>query len=185
MGLVSSLLIIWPGRPLIEESPTKTWNRSAAVRLVVFVSTSLLTLLYGAFAQAQTTGIAEDDKARTHPTVEERLNQPDIHRVLIPTDANGDAAGTKTYVSERFLRQLHQASATDAGRRWILLGADYQVELRDCADAADFVAGDCSMMFSVAVLARDTTVVLPLAARRGNLASSRNGGWSARATGLE
>jgi hypothetical protein len=163
MGLVSSLLVIWPGRPLIEESPTKTWNRSAAARLVVLVSVCLSTLLSGAFAQAQTTGIAKDDTQRTHPTVDERSNRSDIHRVLIPTDANGDAAGSKTYVSERFLRRLHQASATDAGRRWILLGADYQVELRDRADAADVLAGECNMMLSIAVLARDTTVVLPVA----------------------
>jgi hypothetical protein len=164
MGLASSLLVIWPGRPRIEESPTKTWNRSASAtpRMILFLAASLSPLLAEELTQAQTTTIANNDTESAHAKVEEGLNHPAIHRVLIPTDANGNPAGTKTYVGERFLRQLHLDSAPDAERRWILLGAEYQVELRERADAAEIVAGDWSMMFSVAVLARDTTIVLPL-----------------------
>ncbi len=166
MGLACSLLIIWPGRPLIEESPTTTWNRSgiAATRTVILAAVGFLPLLCGAVVQAQAAEVANDDDATAiHTAAEQRTIPLEIHRVLIPTDAKGNAAGSKTYVSQRFLQKLTQASAPDAGRQWILLGADFQLELRDRADAAGIIAGDLSMMFSVAVLARDTTVVLPLA----------------------
>ncbi|HJQ82372.1 MAG TPA: hypothetical protein VJ828_20595, partial [Lacipirellulaceae bacterium] len=163
IGLLCSLLVLWPGRPLIEESPTKTWSRPATVaaRIVLVVVINVAALLCGAVALGQFSG--GTNKADDTEAISDDRQSYDsaIHRVLIPMDANGRAAGTKTYVSERFLRELH-ARAPAAYRQWILLGADYQGELRERADSDEVAVGDWTMTFLIEVLARDTTIVLPL-----------------------
>ncbi|HEY3395311.1 MAG TPA: hypothetical protein VGK58_21600 [Lacipirellulaceae bacterium] len=163
MGLLCSLLVLRPARPLIEESPTKTWSRPATVaaRIVLFVVINVAALLCGAVALGQYNGGA--NKAHDTEAISDERQSDDaaVHRVLIPMDANGRAAGTKTYVSERFLRELH-ARAPAAHRQWILLGADYQGELRDRTDSDEVAVGDWTMTFLIEVLARDTTIVLPL-----------------------
>jgi hypothetical protein len=163
IGLVCSLLISGPGRPLIEDSPTKTWSRPASVvaRIGIFVAANL-AVLAGGVALGQRGAGTDETEITAATKTEQHLDGPTIHRVLIPMDASGRAAGTKTYVSERFLRELHQASATGVHRHWILLGADYQGKLRDHADGGEITAGDWTMTFRLEVLARDTTIVLPL-----------------------
>jgi hypothetical protein len=165
LGLVSSLVISWPRRHPVEDTSTRTWNRpsSIALRTLVIAAASLSSTWPGnvVLAQEARTTADADDAAKTKS--EQRSNPAAIHKVLIPVGSDGRTAGTKTYVSERFLRELHRASARGSQHQWILLEAAYQGELHIMrADTPEVVSGDWILTMSIEVLARDTTIALPL-----------------------
>ena len=86
-----------------------------------------------------------------------------IHRVLIPIDASGQAVGNKHYVDETFLRKLYELAGDDhAARDWLLTDVACEGELVERAEPRAIVAGQWKLLLDLEVLARDTTIILPL-----------------------
>lgn len=168
LGLACSLIVDWPHHAAVEDAPTKTWNRLSSVGagvLAIAVAIGWTSLSVAEPPVDTPAGASDTVPAGTTPDATAiSAEMTIIHRVLIPVDAEGRPAGSKYYVSERFLRGLlrfaeEQPAAAD---QWLLRDAAYRGELRERADPPGVVAGDWTMTFDIEVLARDTTIVLPL-----------------------
>src|SRR5690606_16183010 len=83
---------------------------------------------------------------------------PHIHRLFIPMDSEGNPAGDKYYVSERFLEDLNRVNNRPLDlHHWLLHGAEIHGALRQASDG-DIVADEWRLTFSIEVLSRDATV---------------------------
>ena len=169
LGLILSPFVELRRFRVTEESPTQTWDRRATV---AFLAAAFLTAL-GSASVGQSTENApapESSISITKPEAAEeaapnKSERPgEVHRVLIPTEADLTPSGSKYYVSEPFLRHLLRASESQsvANRQWVLFDAAYTGELRERAQPAGVVAGRWTLTFELEAPARDTAVVLPL-----------------------
>ncbi|MEX0613046.1 MAG: hypothetical protein WD229_13075, partial [Pirellulales bacterium] len=152
LGLLFSLLGAGPRRENSENVPGHSWSRFSTVS----VPSVLLTLVVAKLALAQPIGQAA--------SLPEQTQAATIERVLIPVDSDGHQGGSKWYVSEPFLRELLKRSTeeTRSGGQWLLRDAMYAGELRERMDSAGIITGEWTLGFDIEVLARDTTIVLPL-----------------------
>jgi hypothetical protein len=170
LGLLFSAIVVWPRREVTEDSPTRTWNRAvtggaiALSAIAAFASSSL--------AQPPNDAAEPDPSVTSAPTQGEHggditADQGQgimVHSVLIPRNAAGGTDGSKWYVGEQLLRELLALAGTDpmARRDWVLFAGTCEGELHDRDNAAAFAAGDWKLTLSIEVLARDTTITLPL-----------------------
>ncbi len=152
LGLLSSLLTPRLGKKDLEDESPLSWSRLSTAGIVS------VALAVGV------PNLAAAQPLEADAPTNDALDPARIHRVLIPADAEGRPTGKKYYVSERFLRELLQSTQgnTDLGGQWLLRDAVYQGKLRERAEPPGVVAGEWSLTFTIDVLARDTTVVLPL-----------------------
>ena len=149
LGLLFSLLGGWPRRVAPEDTPTKTWPRAAIAGATAI--TCLALMVNSAAGQESSAAPKTADGAK-------------VHRVLIPVNQEGQMAGDKFYVSEELLRILLR-DASRIGRTssdWIMLDADYGLELHESPDQPGIAAGNSAMTLNIETLARDTVVELPL-----------------------
>lgn len=178
LGLTISLVVAWPPRQSVEESPTRTWAGHAA--------TTTMALLAAGFCASRAQGQPTDGLAPTAAAAGATATDPalrtanapsprgGIQRVLIPTDTQGSTTGTKWYVSESLLRELYRLTQADAmaDRTWLLLDARCDGELIESKTLSGVASGDWKLTLAVEVLARDTTIALPLVRREANWAPS-------------
>ena len=76
---------------------------------------------------------------------------------------SGQAVGNKHYVDETFLRKLYELAGDDhAARDWLLMDVACEGELVERAEPRAIVAGQWKLILDLEVLARDTTINLPL-----------------------
>jgi hypothetical protein len=150
LGLLFSLFVTWPRRQTPEMETPLSWSRFSTAGLIG------LAVVVGSpyIARAET---AEEQRASGDGD-----DQATIHRVLIPTGADGSPSGTKYFVSERFLRELLRTDAEHAENQWLLTDATYTGQLRERGESPGIVAGDWMITYEIEVLARDTTIMLPL-----------------------
>lgn len=151
LGLLLSMLVPRPRQYADEFGASTHWHRFSTIGATLVVVVGVLSNL--AYGQPDDKSETSGETAPSH-----------IHRVLIPVDAEGRQVGTKYYVSEHFARALLRAATkeTSTGGQWLLKDAAYTGELRETADSAGVVAGEWMLTCNVEVLARDTSIVLPL-----------------------
>lgn len=119
----------------------------------------------GILTVAAIVGLAKFALADPANAGSDNVVQTPIERVLIPVDSSRHPTGSRYYLSERFLRNLLGSSpqSSAAGNRWLLRAASYAGELAENRGRAEIAAGTWSLKFEIETLARNTTVVLPLA----------------------
>lgn len=150
-GLVGAVLIVWFRMSPVRSTPLALRGGRAAIA--------------GMLAVAAIVGLARlaiADPANADSNI---LVQTPIERVLIPVDSSRRPTGSKYYLSERFLRELLGSSlkSSAASNLWLLRAASYAGELTEDRGEDEIAAGTWSLKFEVETLARNTTVVLPLA----------------------
>lgn len=152
LGLMASLVVGIVRRPEVEDSPTVSWMRLSTAGAIVLGLVLLMADRAVADGADKTSGPATS------------AAEPHIYRVLVPVDKRGHTVGTKVYVSDEFLRRLlpRAADGQSAGGRWLLGETTIQGDLARRGEGAELTAGTWTMAFDLDVLARDTTVWLPL-----------------------
>ncbi|MEX0938068.1 MAG: hypothetical protein WDZ59_09425 [Pirellulales bacterium] len=96
---------------------------------------------------------------------------PTIHRLLIPTDSNGDPIGGKYYLSEEFYKALQQRAApSDVPRDWMITGAAYRGSLEWNEAHDSLTPQGLEADYDLVVWGRPASVSLPFDA--GTLADS-------------
>jgi hypothetical protein len=177
LGLLASLLFARPRAPLADETLTKTWSRATVMGAVfltapiVFAGAALAQQTPDVVPQAANAGTDHLEDNREGPGA--APPQPAaIHAVMIPADVKGRPVGTKWYVGERLLRELFESSRSEqmTGRDWLLRDLACEGELRGGDDKEGVVAGEWKLTLSIEVLARNTTIALPLVRRQARWA---------------
>jgi hypothetical protein len=168
LGLLFSLAA--RRRPALEteDSLTKTWSRFSATGATALAIT--IFLAEGSPAQPPPNALQSDSNSSQQSTdlnsstdAEASPSTAAIHRVLIPVDARSQAVGNKQYVGETFLRKLYELAGDDhAARAWLLTDVACEGELVERAEPRAIVAGQWKLILDLEVLARDTTISLPL-----------------------
>ena len=152
-GFLGSTLAHWTQLSLSRGGVPAVQNGRVAIARVLAVA-----VVFGV------TNLALAEPPDSKPLAPPPSTATPIERVFIPVDANRKPAGTKLYVSERFLRELiafaENQSPTDG--QWLLQGAMYSGELAESRAQTEIAAGTWALAFSIETLARDATVVLPL-----------------------
>ena len=150
-GLVGAVLIICVRMSPVRGAPFAIRGGRAAIAGILIVAVIL--------------GLAKFALADPANADSSTFVQTPVERVLIPVDSSRRPTGSKYYLSERFLRELLGSSAKESStsNHWLLRGASYAGELAENRGQADIAAGTWSLKFEVETLARNTTVVLPLA----------------------
>jgi hypothetical protein len=151
LGLLLSLVSGRPRQEPQENMLASSWSRYSTVSVQSLAIALVLTSLL----------LAEPaNNVESPPTAP----QATVERVFIPVDSEGRRNGSKYFVSEKFLRELLPPISEETldGRQWVLLDALYAGELRERSEPSGVVAADWTLAFDIEVLARDTTVVLPL-----------------------
>ncbi|HEX3600723.1 MAG TPA: hypothetical protein VHU84_11310, partial [Lacipirellulaceae bacterium] len=152
-GLAFSTLGFWPRYSIGLRSKSHGGTSRAAV------ASCLALLVVAAVANR---ALAQPDQSRVPPNE----SSPDkvIERVLIPLDSDNHPVGTKWFISERLLRELTSAAPTNqmTADQWFLRDAVYSGELSENRTQSETSTGNWSLAFTIEVLARDSTVVLPL-----------------------
>jgi hypothetical protein len=151
LGLVLSLVAGWIRPSVFNEryEPSRSGRLASASTLVVLIVIGVAKL-----SRAEAPKLAAAAKDGT----------TNLYRVLIPSDADERPAGTKYFISERFLRILlsTESNSEPTNVEWLLRDAVYSGELRESSAGKEIVSGNWSIAFSIETLARDSTVVLPL-----------------------
>jgi hypothetical protein len=152
LGFLLSLIADWRLRSIFAEERARSPRRSSAVTVAIAVVFAI-GLAKLSYAQSPQATIASHEA----PT---QL----IYRLLIPVDAKGHPTGSKSYVSDQFLRALTTAASVSnpSAGQWLVSDATFTGELVEKPGQKDILAGNWTATFSVETLARDTTVVLPL-----------------------
>jgi hypothetical protein len=152
LGLLLSLVLVLPRRPSREsESVATRVRRSSVVAVPVAV---VFVMANAACAQDSGLTTSGDEPGASAP----------IHRVFIPVDRQGKAKDSRYFVDEELLGNLMRYAAPKSALAgdWLLVNARYLVELRERSESPDVVAGETTIEFTIEVLARDATIVLPL-----------------------
>jgi hypothetical protein len=88
-----------------------------------------------------------------------------IHSVLVPVDTQGQAAGTKYFVDEEFVRQLLEKAAAkkrSAGGSWLLAKMRCEGKLPARSDERSAAASSWTITLEIETFSQDTFVTLPL-----------------------
>jgi hypothetical protein len=181
LGLLLSLIGIPPRAPVTADTPTKTWTQAIVTGALVLMAISVLARR--TYAQPSTVDEQQASRAAGDYPAELRRSDPAnptaTHSVMIPTGADGRPVGTKWYVGEQLLRELFMSARAGqmSGRDWLLRDMACEGDLRERAEGSGIVAREWKLIFAIDVMARDTTIFLPLLLReaRWNSTASLDG----------
>lgn len=149
LGMLFSFLIPRKNPSPIELGGSTHWHRMSTVGVSILLALSVLTVT--AFGQAGDQQEQPDDAVPTR-----------IHQVLIPVDESGRETGGKYFVSEEFASELIQrAQQLNRGNQWLMANVSCTGELVE-DESQGVAAGSFELKCDIEVLARDTTIVLPL-----------------------
>ncbi|MCI0334158.1 MAG: hypothetical protein L0228_13150 [Planctomycetes bacterium] len=152
LGMLFSL-IVPKARPNATQIGASThWHRFSTVGALILAA----AFGFSRLADGQPAEAAEPQQVAAEPQT--------IHRVLVPVDAEGQLAGTKYYVSEKFARLLLHAAAEQSfsGGQWLLKDVAYTGELRMGMEPAGVTIGEWTITCGIETIARDTIIELPL-----------------------
>ena len=172
--------------PLLEteDSPTKTWSRysatvAMAVAIAIFLAKGSPAQLPPNTLQSNSNASRQSTELNSSTVTEASPSTAAIHRVLIPIDASGEAVGNKHYVDETLLRTLYELAGDDhAARDWLLMDVACEGELVERAGPRAIVAGQWKLILDLEVLARDTTIDLPLRRDEATWQNATSAGWA-------
>lgn len=151
LGLLFSLLVVWPGRLKTESGSVHTFIQLPSM---------------GAVSMLLATCVAQQIYAEAAPVAaptDQSVSPKSIYPLFVPVDADGRPVGDKYYLGEKFFRDLlHAAQDSAPMGQWLIRDAEYVINLAEPFDTAVPVVGKWNLKYDLEVLARDTYIVLPL-----------------------